>query len=183
MFLHRNPSSRHCNSGCQALWIGFQWYSTLKYPRIQSPSPPVIRAPGFAPVAVIHAWHAMDILGEVALDVSRSRGPSPSLVGDNSPAATVARSFPAPCHPCLAPPSLCPFFTSTMHERCNPWPWIASRTTAPLNSPATHGEVFTSSPVSSAEAQIHGILSTSPKIGSARWNHSPLRPCSPNLTS
>jgi hypothetical protein len=27
-------------------------------------------------------------------------------------------------------------YVVTMHERCNPRPWIASRTTAPLNSPA-----------------------------------------------
>jgi hypothetical protein len=51
-----------------------------------------------------------------------------------------------------------------MHERCNPRPWIVSRTTAPLNSRATHGEVFTSSPVNSVEAQIREILSTSPKL-------------------
>jgi hypothetical protein len=31
-----------------------------------------------------------------------------------------------------------------------------------------HGEVFTSSPVSSVEVQIREILSTFPKIGSAR---------------
>jgi hypothetical protein len=40
-----------------------------KYPRVQSPSPPVIRAPGFAPVAVICVWHTVDIHG----DVKRSR--------------------------------------------------------------------------------------------------------------
>jgi hypothetical protein len=49
-------------------------------------------------------------------------------------------------------------YVVTMHERCNPRPWIASQTTTPLNSPATHGEVFTSSPVSSVEAQIRPPL-------------------------
>jgi hypothetical protein len=38
--------------------------------QVQSPSPPVTRAPGFVPVAVIRAWHAVDIHGEV----KRSRG-------------------------------------------------------------------------------------------------------------
>jgi hypothetical protein len=37
----------------------------LKYPRVQSPSPPVIRVSGFAPVAGIRAGHAVDIHGEV----------------------------------------------------------------------------------------------------------------------
>jgi hypothetical protein len=46
-------------------WWSFQWYSALKYPRVQSPSPPVIRASGFAPVAMIRAGHAVDIHGEV----------------------------------------------------------------------------------------------------------------------
>ena len=42
-----------------------RWYSALKYPRVQSPSPLVIRASGFAPVAGIRAGHAVDIHGEV----------------------------------------------------------------------------------------------------------------------
>jgi hypothetical protein len=42
-----------------------RWYSALKYPRVQSPSPPVIRASGFAPVAVIRVGHAVDIHKEV----------------------------------------------------------------------------------------------------------------------
>jgi hypothetical protein len=74
-------------------------------------------------------------------------------------------------------------YVVTMHEQCNPQSWIASRTIAPLNSPATHGEVLTTSPVSSVEAQIHGILSTFPQISGAWWINSLLRPHSPNLTS
>jgi hypothetical protein len=38
----------------------------------------------------------------------------------------------------------------------------------PINRPTTHGEVLTTSPVSSVEAKIHGILSTSPQISGAR---------------
>jgi hypothetical protein len=60
------------------------------------------------------------------------------------------------------------FYVVAMHERCNPRPWIISRTIAPLNSPATHGEVLTTSPVNSVEAQIRKILSTSSQISSAR---------------
>jgi hypothetical protein len=42
-----------------------RWYNALKYLRVQSPSPPVICAFGFALVAVIRDGHAVDILGEV----------------------------------------------------------------------------------------------------------------------
>jgi hypothetical protein len=42
-----------------------QWYSALKYRRVQSPSPQVIRTSEFAPVAVIRAGHEVDIHGEV----------------------------------------------------------------------------------------------------------------------
>jgi hypothetical protein len=41
-----------------------------KYLRFSSPSPPVTCAPGFTPVTVIRAWHAVDIHGEL----KRSRG-------------------------------------------------------------------------------------------------------------
>jgi hypothetical protein len=59
-------------------------------------------------------------------------------------------------------------YVVTMHERCNPRSWIVSRTTTPLNSSAAHGEVLTTSPVNSVEAQIREILSTSSEISSAR---------------
>jgi hypothetical protein len=52
----------------------------------------------------------------------------------------------------------------TIHEQCNPRPWIVSQTTAPLNISATHSEVLTTSPVNSVEAQIREILSTLPKL-------------------
>jgi hypothetical protein len=42
-----------------------RWYSAIKYLRVQSPSPPVIHASRFAPVAVIRVGHTVDILGEV----------------------------------------------------------------------------------------------------------------------
>jgi hypothetical protein len=42
-----------------------RWYSALKYPRVQSPSPPVIQAFGFVSIVVIRAGHAVDIYGEV----------------------------------------------------------------------------------------------------------------------
>jgi hypothetical protein len=32
-----------------------------------------------------------------------------------------------------------------MHWQCNSWPWIASRTVVPINSPTTHDEVLTTS--------------------------------------
>jgi hypothetical protein len=50
---------------CQTNWMTSRWYYALKYPRVQSPSPSVIHASGFASVAVIRAGHAVDIHGEV----------------------------------------------------------------------------------------------------------------------
>jgi hypothetical protein len=55
-------------------------------------------------------------------------------------------------------------YVVTMHWQCNLRPQIASRTAVPINSPTIHGEVLTTSPVSSVEAKIHEILSTSPKL-------------------
>jgi hypothetical protein len=52
----------------------------LKYPRVQSPSPPVIRASGFAPVARIRAGHAVDIHGEVKDLAERQIGSQGKLI-------------------------------------------------------------------------------------------------------
>jgi hypothetical protein len=59
-------------------------------------------------------------------------------------------------------------YVVAMREQCNPRSLIVSRTVVAINSTMDHDEVFTSPPVSSVEAQIRGILPTSPKIGSAR---------------
>jgi hypothetical protein len=74
-------------------------------------------------------------------------------------------------------------YVVSMRERCVSWPLIVSQTAVPINSALNHGEVLTISPVSSVEAKIHGILSTSPQISRAWWIGSPLRPYSPNVTS
>jgi hypothetical protein len=59
-------------------------------------------------------------------------------------------------------------YVVAMREQSLPRSLIVSRTVMAINSAMDHGEVFASPPVSSVEAQIHGILSTSPKIGCAR---------------
>jgi hypothetical protein len=58
-------------------------------------------------------------------------------------------------------------YVVSMRERCVSWPLIVSQTAVPINSALNHGEVLTISPVSSVEAKIHGILSTSPQISRA----------------
>jgi hypothetical protein len=58
-------------------------------------------------------------------------------------------------------------YVVAMREQSLPRSSIVSRTAVAINSTMGHGEVFTSPPVSSVEAQIRRILSTSPKIGSA----------------
>jgi hypothetical protein len=70
MLSHKNWRIRRFIQLCQALWMGSQWYSAWQRSRIQPPSPLVTRTLGFAPVAVIRSWHAVDIHGEV----KRSRG-------------------------------------------------------------------------------------------------------------
>jgi hypothetical protein len=52
----------------------------LKYPRVQSPSPPVIRASGFVPVAGIHVGHAVDIHGDVKDLAERQIGSQRKLI-------------------------------------------------------------------------------------------------------
>jgi hypothetical protein len=59
-------------------------------------------------------------------------------------------------------------YVVAMREQSLPRSLIVSWTAVAINSAMDHGEVFTSPPVSSVEVQIRGILSTSPKIGSAR---------------
>jgi hypothetical protein len=55
-----------------------------------------------------------------------------------------------------------------MRLPCYLQPQIISRLAVAIKGTTDHGEVLTSSPVSSVEVQIRGILSTFPKIGSAQ---------------
>ena len=52
----------------------------LEYPRVQSPSPPVIHTFGFASVAGIRAGHAVDIHGEVKDLAGRQIGSQGKLI-------------------------------------------------------------------------------------------------------
>jgi hypothetical protein len=106
--------------------------------------------------------------GEVTLDVAPSRELSrawPELfTGGRRGSVDFTMVSSMPCSSLTLPL----LYMVAMREQSLPRLLIVSRTAVAINSTMDHDEVFTSPPVSSVEAQIRGILSTSPKIGCAR---------------
>jgi hypothetical protein len=63
--LHRNQRLMPCKWPCQTDWMVFWWYSAIERSHDSAPLTASDLVPGFTSVAVIRAWHAVDIHGEV----------------------------------------------------------------------------------------------------------------------